>query len=194
MEVEPDYLKFDISLVRNIDRNLIKRSLLETLVDLAAEDRRAGDRGGHRGGGRSSPRCATWACRLGQGRYLAAAGHGARWRRRPPHEGAPSSPTTSASPSSPRELAERGSQGIVVLDASPLERDRGRVRQRRLRGGAPARCSSILDEQRGKDYRNDDVLALDQPRGLRFLLFLDRKRRRSQPSTVGDLQDRARRA
>jgi EAL domain-containing protein (putative c-di-GMP-specific phosphodiesterase class I) len=35
VEVEPDYLKFDIALVRNIDRNLIKRSLLETLVDLS---------------------------------------------------------------------------------------------------------------------------------------------------------------
>jgi EAL domain-containing protein (putative c-di-GMP-specific phosphodiesterase class I) len=35
VEVEPDYLKFDISLVRNIDRNPIKRSLLETLVDLS---------------------------------------------------------------------------------------------------------------------------------------------------------------
>jgi EAL domain-containing protein (putative c-di-GMP-specific phosphodiesterase class I) len=35
VEMEPDYLKFDISLVRNIDRSLIKRSLLETLVDLA---------------------------------------------------------------------------------------------------------------------------------------------------------------
>jgi EAL domain-containing protein (putative c-di-GMP-specific phosphodiesterase class I) len=35
VELEPDYLKFDISLVRNIDRNLIKRSLLETLVELS---------------------------------------------------------------------------------------------------------------------------------------------------------------
>ena len=35
VEIEPDYLKFDIALVRNIDRNLIKRSLLETLVDLS---------------------------------------------------------------------------------------------------------------------------------------------------------------
>lgn len=35
VDVEPDYLKFDVALVRNIDRNLIKRSLLETLVDLA---------------------------------------------------------------------------------------------------------------------------------------------------------------
>ncbi len=36
VEVEPDYLKFDIALMRDIDRNLIKRSLLETLVDLSA--------------------------------------------------------------------------------------------------------------------------------------------------------------
>ena len=35
VQVEPDYVKFDISLVRNIDRNPIKRSLLETLVDLS---------------------------------------------------------------------------------------------------------------------------------------------------------------
>ena len=37
VELEPDYLKFDISLVRNIDRSLIKRSLLETLVELSAK-------------------------------------------------------------------------------------------------------------------------------------------------------------
>jgi EAL domain-containing protein (putative c-di-GMP-specific phosphodiesterase class I) len=35
VEIEPEYLKFDISLVRNIDRSLIKRSLLETLVELS---------------------------------------------------------------------------------------------------------------------------------------------------------------
>lgn len=36
VELEPDYLKFDVSLVRNIDRSVIKRSLLETLVDLSS--------------------------------------------------------------------------------------------------------------------------------------------------------------
>ncbi|MCM2255395.1 MAG: EAL domain-containing protein [Vicinamibacteria bacterium] len=36
VDVEPDYLKFDMTLVRHIDRSLIKRSLLETLVDLAS--------------------------------------------------------------------------------------------------------------------------------------------------------------
>lgn len=35
VEIEPDYMKFDVSMVRQIDRSLIKRSLLETLVDLA---------------------------------------------------------------------------------------------------------------------------------------------------------------
>jgi EAL domain-containing protein (putative c-di-GMP-specific phosphodiesterase class I)/GGDEF domain-containing protein len=34
-EVEPDYLKFDISLVRDVHRSPIKRNLLETLVVLA---------------------------------------------------------------------------------------------------------------------------------------------------------------
>jgi EAL domain-containing protein (putative c-di-GMP-specific phosphodiesterase class I) len=86
-----------------------------------------------------------------------------------------------------KEIVEHRSQGIVVLDASSLEEIEdeyggdayGEVRQRLL---------GILEEQRGKDYRSDDVLTLDKPRGLRFVLFLDRKRRRSQPSTVGDLK------
>ena len=37
VEMEPDYTKFDVSLVRNIDRSLIKQSLLETLVELSAK-------------------------------------------------------------------------------------------------------------------------------------------------------------
>lgn len=36
-ELEPDYLKFDISLVRNIHENLIKKGLLETLVALSSK-------------------------------------------------------------------------------------------------------------------------------------------------------------
>jgi EAL domain-containing protein (putative c-di-GMP-specific phosphodiesterase class I) len=36
-ELEPDYLKFDIALVRNIHENLIKMGLLETLVSLSAK-------------------------------------------------------------------------------------------------------------------------------------------------------------
>ena len=33
--MEPDYLKFDVSLVRPLAQNRIQRSLLETLVELA---------------------------------------------------------------------------------------------------------------------------------------------------------------
>ncbi|HWX23929.1 MAG TPA: EAL domain-containing protein, partial [Vicinamibacteria bacterium] len=33
--IEPDFLKFDVSLVRDIDRSSIKRSLLESLRALA---------------------------------------------------------------------------------------------------------------------------------------------------------------
>jgi len=71
VEMEPDYMKFDVSLVRNIDRSLIKRSLLETLVELAAKIRAEVIAEGIesetellalRGMG----------VRLGQGRYLAA--------------------------------------------------------------------------------------------------------------------------
>lgn len=36
-ELEPEYLKFDVSLVRGIDQSPIKRNLLETLVGLAAK-------------------------------------------------------------------------------------------------------------------------------------------------------------
>ncbi|HVQ25477.1 MAG TPA: EAL domain-containing protein, partial [Planctomycetota bacterium] len=35
VEMEPDYLKFDVSLVRPLAHNRIQRSLLETLVELA---------------------------------------------------------------------------------------------------------------------------------------------------------------
>jgi EAL domain-containing protein (putative c-di-GMP-specific phosphodiesterase class I) len=86
-----------------------------------------------------------------------------------------------------RDLAERGSLGVVVLDASPLgaiESEYGSEAFEEVR----ARITAILLEQQGKDYRNDDVLALDRPRGLRFLLLLGRKRRRSVPTTPADLK------
>ena len=86
-----------------------------------------------------------------------------------------------------RELADRGSLGLLVLDATPLGRiedeygtpEYEAVRQRIYR---------ILDESRGKDYRQGDVLCLDRPRGLRVMFMLDRKRRRTVPLTVADLR------
>jgi EAL domain-containing protein (putative c-di-GMP-specific phosphodiesterase class I) len=84
-------------------------------------------------------------------------------------------------------LAERGSVGVVVLDAhalSALEYEYGsepyeEVRQRLFR---------VFTEQRGRDFRAGDVVALDEPRGLRFLIFLDRKRRQALPVTPADVR------
>jgi EAL domain-containing protein (putative c-di-GMP-specific phosphodiesterase class I) len=86
-----------------------------------------------------------------------------------------------------RELADRGSLGLLVLDASPL----GAIEEQY---GTPAyeevrqRMFKALDEARGKDYRQGDILCLDRPRGLRILSLLDRKRRRSVPLSVADLR------
>lgn len=86
-----------------------------------------------------------------------------------------------------RELAERGSLGVLVLDASVLASIEDEY-------GAPAyeevrqRVFRILEESRGKDYRNGDIVCLDRPRGLRFLFLLDRKRRRSVAVSVADIR------
>jgi EAL domain-containing protein (putative c-di-GMP-specific phosphodiesterase class I) len=71
VEMEPDYMKFDVSLVRNIDRSLIKRSLLETLVELAEK---IGAQVVAEGIEAESELLAVreMGVRLGQGRYLAA--------------------------------------------------------------------------------------------------------------------------
>lgn len=86
-----------------------------------------------------------------------------------------------------KELIERGSLGVVVLDATALgevELEYGteafeEVRQRIFR---------LLEEQRGKEFRGGDILCVDRPRGLRFLFFLERKRRRDRPFTAADLR------
>lgn len=85
------------------------------------------------------------------------------------------------------ELAERGSLGIVVIDASSLakiEYEYGSEAYEEVRD----RVFKLLSEQRGKDYRAEDLLALDAPRGLRFILVLDRKRRRGMPLGSADLR------
>jgi EAL domain-containing protein (putative c-di-GMP-specific phosphodiesterase class I) len=86
-----------------------------------------------------------------------------------------------------KELAERGSQGVIVLDASSMdviEASYGSEPYEEVR----QRLYVTLREQQGKDYRSDDLLALDRPRGLRFLLFLGRKRRRNVAATLVDLR------
>jgi EAL domain-containing protein (putative c-di-GMP-specific phosphodiesterase class I) len=86
-----------------------------------------------------------------------------------------------------RELIDRGSIGVVVVDATAL----GEIEDKY--GLDPyedvrKRLFTILEEARGKDYRAGDLLCLDRPRGLRFLFFLDRKRRRIVPLSVADLK------
>lgn len=86
-----------------------------------------------------------------------------------------------------RELADRGSQGMIVLDASSLdtvETTYGSEPFEEVR----QRLYTTFREQQGKDYRSDDLLTLDRPRGLRFLLFLGRKRRRNVAATLVDLR------
>jgi EAL domain-containing protein (putative c-di-GMP-specific phosphodiesterase class I) len=86
-----------------------------------------------------------------------------------------------------RELAERGSLGVLVLDASvfsTIEDEYGTPAYEEVR----QRVFKILEESRGKDYRQGDILCLDRPRGLRFLFLLDRKRRRSVALSVADLR------
>ena len=65
--IEPDFLKFDVSLVRDIDRSSIKRSLLESLRQLADKIRRPRDRRGRRARGGAARRCSTLGIELGQG-------------------------------------------------------------------------------------------------------------------------------
>jgi len=86
-----------------------------------------------------------------------------------------------------RELIDRGSIGVVVIDATAL----GEIED--VYGVQPyeevrKRLFTILEESRGKDYRAGDILCLDRHRGLRFLFFLDRKRRRIVPLSVADLK------
>jgi EAL domain-containing protein (putative c-di-GMP-specific phosphodiesterase class I) len=86
-----------------------------------------------------------------------------------------------------KDLAERGSLGLLALDASMLggiEYESGTAAYQEVR----QRIFKLLAEQRGKEYRSGDTLTLDAPRGLCFLLYLDCKRRRTLPFTPADLK------
>jgi EAL domain-containing protein (putative c-di-GMP-specific phosphodiesterase class I)/GGDEF domain-containing protein len=71
--IEPDYLKFDIALVRGIDRSSIKRSLLETVVDLSARIGAKVVAEGIEAEGEFTT-LRDMGVPLGQGRFLAAPG------------------------------------------------------------------------------------------------------------------------
>ncbi|PYQ21942.1 MAG: hypothetical protein DMF79_07020, partial [Acidobacteria bacterium] len=86
-----------------------------------------------------------------------------------------------------KELTEAGCLGVLVLDLGALaaiEDQYGIDAYEEVRH----RVFKILEEHRGKDYRTGDILSLDRPRGLRFIFFLERKRRRNVPFSVADLR------
>ncbi len=86
-----------------------------------------------------------------------------------------------------KELSEAGCLGVLVLDLGPLaviEDQYGIDAYEEVR----QRVFTILEEHKGKDYRTGDILSLDRPRGLRFIFFLERKRRRNVPFSVADLR------
>jgi len=86
-----------------------------------------------------------------------------------------------------RELSDRGSHGLVVIDASCIgliEEEYGSAAYEEVR----QRMFKVLREQQGKDFRTEDIVTLDRPRGLQIMLLLGRKRRRSMPTTPSDLK------
>jgi EAL domain-containing protein (putative c-di-GMP-specific phosphodiesterase class I) len=84
-------------------------------------------------------------------------------------------------------LAEAGFLAAISIDVSSLTGIE-------FRYGTGAfdevrrRVIDTLIEQQGRDFRSSDLLALDEPLGLSFLLFLDRKRRRKLTTTAADLR------
>jgi len=86
-----------------------------------------------------------------------------------------------------QELAERGHLGLLTIDVSTfdeIEHKYGTEAYSQVR----QRVLETLSEQSGKDFRGDDLLALDQPLGNCLLLFLGRKRRRQLALSASDLR------
>ena len=82
-----------------------------------------------------------------------------------------------------RDLVERGALGLLVLDASSLaviEDQYGAEAYEEVR----QRVFKLLDGAAGEGLPRGDLLRLDRPRGLRFIFFLERKRRRNVPFSL----------
>ena len=73
------------------------------------------------------------------------------------------------------ELIRNGTLSLVLLDISPfsaIEEQYGIHTYSLVR----QQIFSLLSEQSGKDYRKEDILALEEPGGLHILLFLGARR------------------
>ncbi|MGE0456221.1 MAG: EAL domain-containing protein [Vicinamibacteria bacterium] len=85
------------------------------------------------------------------------------------------------------QLEERGGLGLMLVDLTSLaaiELEYGSAAFAEVR----ARVVRVLREQQGRDFRSSDLVAVDEPDGLRFLLLLDRKRRRNLAVGAADLK------
>jgi EAL domain-containing protein (putative c-di-GMP-specific phosphodiesterase class I) len=84
-------------------------------------------------------------------------------------------------------LSAQGSFGLIIVDATALdaiEDEYGRQSYEEVRD----RVFEVLREYRGRHYRSGDVWTLEDPRRLRLVLILERKRRRSQPMSMTDFR------
>jgi EAL domain-containing protein (putative c-di-GMP-specific phosphodiesterase class I) len=80
-----------------------------------------------------------------------------------------------------QKLAGDGSLALVLLDASlfgAIEEQYGTQAYKEVR----RHLFHLVAAQSGKDFRREDILALDEPGGLRILLFLSRQRK--EPSDM----------
>ena len=90
----------------------------------------------------------------------------------------------------PRTWRSAAAWALALVDCGSFGRSRTNTAATRYQE-VRQRVLKLLGEQRAKDYRSSDVLTLDAPRGMCFILYLDRKRRRTLPFTPADLRRRA---
>jgi EAL domain-containing protein (putative c-di-GMP-specific phosphodiesterase class I) len=85
-----------------------------------------------------------------------------------------------------QDLIDQGNLALVLIDVSPfgtIEEEYGITTYSLVR----QRLFDLLTEQAGREYRKEDILALEEPEGLRILLFLGPKRQ-SVPRSYKDLE------
>lgn len=85
------------------------------------------------------------------------------------------------------QLEEQGCIGVMVIDASAfaaIEAEYGHGALQEVR----QRAFGVIQEHHGRDCRKGDLWALDRPGGLRLLVFLERKRRKSVTFGAADFR------
>lgn len=85
------------------------------------------------------------------------------------------------------EMLQHGTLGVIVIDLSALTaleyKHGGAVYE-----GVRRRAIDVIADQAGRMFRNTDTLALDEPDGIRLLLFMKPKRKWGVGLSPSDLQ------